>query len=87
MRYAAVILLLVSFSYVGWGYLKPDNYVTIRVEQGEDVKKIVLADGSAVWLREGSSLRIPEVLPKITESSQEKHLRCKECFSVRRSIL
>ena len=61
MRYAAVILLLVSFSYVGWGYLKPDNYVTIRVEQGEDVKKIVLADGSAVWLKEGSSLRIPEV--------------------------
>lgn len=61
MRYAAVILLLVSFSYVGWGYLKPDNCVTIRVEQGEDVKKIVLADGSAVWLKEGSSLRIPEV--------------------------
>ena len=61
MRYAAVILLFVSFSYVGWGYLKPDNYVTIRVEQGEDVKKIVLADGSAVWLKEGSSLRIPEV--------------------------
>ena len=27
MRYAAVILLLVSFSYVGWGYLKPDNCV------------------------------------------------------------
>ena len=49
MRYAAVILLFVSFSYVGWGYLKPDNCVTIRVEQGEDVKKIVLADGSAVW--------------------------------------
>ena len=61
MRYAAVILLFVSFSYVGWGYLKPDNCVTIRVEQGEDVKKIVLADGSAVWLKRGSSLRIPEV--------------------------
>ena len=61
MRYAAVILLFVSFSYVRWGYLKPDNCVTIRVEQGEDVKKIVLADGSAVWLKEGSSLRIPEV--------------------------
>lgn len=66
MRYAAVILLFVSFSYVGWGYTEPDNCVTIRVEQGEDVKKIVLADGSAVWLKEGSSLRIPRVLPKIT---------------------
>lgn len=39
MRYAAVVLLLVSFSYVGWDYLKPDNYVTITVKQSEDVKK------------------------------------------------
>lgn len=31
MRYAAVILLLVSFSYVGWDYLRPDNYVNIKV--------------------------------------------------------
>ena len=60
MRYAAVILLLVSFSYVGWDYLRPDNYVTITVKQGEDVKKIMLADGSAVWLKAGSSLKIPE---------------------------
>ena len=60
MRYAAVILLLVSFSYVGWDYLRPDNYVTITVKQGEDVKKIMLADGSAVWLKGGASLKIPE---------------------------
>lgn len=70
MRYAAVILLFVSFSYVGWGYLKPDNCVTIRVEQGEDVKKIVLADGSAVWLKEGSSLRIPEVFAENNRNAQ-----------------
>jgi len=63
MRYAAVILLFVSFSYVGWGYLKPDNCVTIRVEQGEDVKKIVLADGSAVWLKEKHSLTLQRMLP------------------------
>lgn len=31
MRYAAVILLLVSFSYMGWDYLRPDNYVNIKV--------------------------------------------------------
>lgn len=60
MRYAAVILLLVSSSYVGWNYLKPANYVTITVKQGEDVKKIVLADGSTVWLKSGSFLKIPE---------------------------
>ena len=79
MRYAAVILLLVSFSYVGWGYLKPDNYVTIRVEQGEDVKKIVLADGSAVWLKEGSSLRIPEVF---AENNRKLSLQGEAFFDV-----
>ena len=31
------------------------------MEQGEDVKKIVLGAGSDVWLKEGSSLRMPEV--------------------------
>ena len=79
MRYAAVILLLVSFSYVGWGYLKPDNCVTIRVEQGEDVKKIVLADGSAVWLKEGSSLRIPEVF---AENNRKLSLQGEAFFDV-----
>lgn len=64
MRYAAVILLLFSFSYVGWNYLKPDRYVTVTVKQGEDVKKIVLADGSTVWLKAGSSLKIPETFAK-----------------------
>ena len=60
MRYAAVVLLLVSCSYVGWDYLKPDTYVTITVKQSEDVKKIKLADGSTAWLKSGSSLKIPE---------------------------
>ena len=79
MRYAAVILLFVSFSYVGWGYLKPDNCVTIRVEQGEDVKKIVLADGSAVWLKEGSSLRIPKVF---AENNRKLSLQGEAFFDV-----
>ena len=83
MRYAAVILLLVSFSYGGWGYLKPDNYVTIRVEQGEDVKKIVLADGSAVWLKEGSSLRIPEVF---AENNRKLSLQGEAFFDVAKKV-
>lgn len=75
MRYAAVILLLFSFSYVGWNYLKPDRYVTVTVKQGEDVKKIVLADGSSVWLKAGSSLKIPETFAKTIVNSpcKEKH--------------
>lgn len=68
-----------GLSYVGWGYLKPDNCVTIRVEQGEDVKKIVLADGSAVWLKEGSSLRIPEVF---AENNRKLSLQGEAFFDV-----
>ena len=79
MRYAAVILLLVSFSYVGWGYLKPDNYVTIRVEQGKDVKKIVLADGSTIWLKAGSSLKIPETF---AEGGRKRSLQGEAFFDV-----
>lgn len=60
MQYAAVILLLVSFSYVGWKFSKPETYVTIAVKQGEAVKKITLDDGSTVWLRGNSVLKIPE---------------------------
>ena len=81
MRYAAVILLLVSFSYVGWGYLKPDNYVTIRVEQGKDVKKIVLADGSTIWLKAGSSLKIPETF---AEGGRKLSLQGEAFFDVAR---
>ena len=60
VRYAAMILLLVSFSYMGWERLKPENYVTITVKEGENVKKVGLADGSMVWLKSGASLKIPE---------------------------
>ena len=79
MRYAAVILLLVSFSYVGWDYLRPDNYVTITVKQGEDVKKIMLADGSAVWLKGGASLKIPEAF---AENSRKLSLQGEAFFDV-----
>ncbi len=60
MRYAAVVLLLVSSFYAGWNYLKPEDCVTITVRQGENVRKVELADGSTVWLKSGSSLKIPE---------------------------
>ncbi|MEY8486175.1 hypothetical protein ACPYIV_03175 [Parabacteroides sp. ASD2025] len=60
LKYAAVILLLVSFSSVGWDYLKPETYVTIALGDSEGVKKVTLDDGSVVWLRGNSVLRIPQ---------------------------
>ena len=31
LKYAAAILLLVSFSAVGWNYFKPETYMTIAL--------------------------------------------------------
>lgn len=64
LRYAAVILLLVSFSYFGWQHWKPESYMSIVVKEGEDVKRVELADGSVVWLNAGSSLKIPGTFGK-----------------------
>ncbi len=64
LRYAAVILLLVSFSYFGWQQWKPESYMSIVVKEGEDVKRVELADGSVVWLNAGSSLKIPGTFGK-----------------------
>ena len=60
LKYAAVLLLLVSLSYSGWEYFKPETYVTIALRNKEEVKKIALEDGSTVWLRGNSALKIPE---------------------------
>ncbi|WP_456086398.1 FecR family protein [Parabacteroides sp.] len=60
LKYAAVILLFVSFSSVGWNYFKPETYMTIALGDSEGVKKVALDDGSVVWLRGNSVLKIPQ---------------------------
>jgi len=84
MRYAAMILLLVSFSYMGWEWLKPENYVTITVKEGENVKKVGLADGSIVWLKSGASLRIPE---SFTINNRKLSLQGEAFFDVAKNAL
>lgn len=69
LKYAAVILLLASVTYGGYEYFKPEKYVNITVNPGGDMKKIMLADGTAVWLKEASSLKIPE-----TFSAKYRHI-------------
>lgn len=64
LKYAAVFLLLFSFSYLGWQEWKPERYLSIVVKEGENVKKVELADGSTVWLKAGSSLKVLETFAK-----------------------
>lgn len=60
IQYAAIILVLFSFSYGGYEYFKPEKQISITVNSGEDVRKVILVDGTTVWLRGGSTLKYPE---------------------------
>ena len=60
IQYAAAILVLLSFSYGGYEYFRPEKQISITVKSGEDVKKVILADGTSVWLRGGATLKYPE---------------------------
>lgn len=66
VKYAAVALMLLSLSYAGWEYYKPETCVTIAVKHGEDMKQFMLADGTSVWLKGGSSLKYPASFGKKT---------------------
>ena len=60
LKYVAVVLLLVLFSSIGWNYFKPETYMTIALKDSESVKKVKLDDGSVIWLRGNSVLKIPQ---------------------------
>ena len=60
LKYVAVLLLLLSVSYGGYELFRPEKFVTIVVEPGAEIKKVMLADGTAVWLKGASVLKIPE---------------------------
>ena len=68
LKYAAVILLLVSFSAVGWNYFKPETYMTIALGDSEGVKKVTLDYGSIVWLRGNSVLKIPQSISAVNRT-------------------
>lgn len=59
-QYAAIFFILLSLSLGGYEYFKPEKQISITVKSGEDVKKVMLVDGSSVWLKAGSTLKYPE---------------------------
>ncbi|WP_370860722.1 hypothetical protein [Parabacteroides faecis] len=59
LQYAAVFLVLVSCFYGGYEYFQPEKQICIVVKPGQDVKKVMLADGTCVWLKGGSTLKYP----------------------------
>lgn len=62
LKYAAMLMLLFSVSYLTWRIAIPPEikYNTVIVDQGDDVKELTLPDGSRVWLNNGSTFTYPE---------------------------
>lgn len=59
MKYAAIVILVLVVAISGYTYLKPEKYYTIAVSEDTNVKKVLLSDGTTVWLHSNSSLQIP----------------------------
>lgn len=64
-KYAAISIIFFSASFYLWSqYAASEKFVTIVVKKDEGVKKIVLKDGTIIWLNSSSSLYIPEYFEK-----------------------
>lgn len=83
IQYAAVIVVLLSFSYGGYEYFRPEKQISITVKSGEDVKKVILADGTSVWLRGGATLKYPE---SFSDKNRQVSLQGEAFFDVTKNV-
>ena len=61
VRYAAVFIMLLTFSGLAYWYFTNNNTEMIKLATvAGETKQVVLPDGSKVWLNENTSLEYPE---------------------------
>lgn len=61
LKYAAIFALIILSTALCWNFINPaESFVSIVVKPGEEMKKIILEDGSVIWLNSSSTIRIPE---------------------------
>lgn len=80
-KYAAAVIAAVFVIGYGFNRLQQPAYTTIIVEKGESVRKIPLSDGSFVWLRDSSELRIPA---KFSPTHREVSLIGRAFFDIKK---
>ena len=82
IKYTAAAVLIVGLSLFGWNRLSAEKFTTIVVAQGETVKKVLLDDGTFVWLNESSELQIPK---SFSENRRTVSLKGKAFFDVKKN--
>jgi transmembrane sensor len=81
-RMAASILLLATLSYLAWQFTRtaePKKIAARYVSASQEIKKIILTDGSIIWLKGSSSLMYPE---EFTGNERQVTLRGEALFEV-----
>ncbi len=63
-KIAASVLLIAAIGYGSFKYYKSEEtgqYAAIEIHSGSSVRKVMLTDGSIIWLKENSTLNYPQV--------------------------
>ncbi|HEV8514022.1 MAG TPA: FecR family protein, partial [Cyclobacteriaceae bacterium] len=55
LQIAAAVLIVISVSYVAWNYVN-EEVAKLHITTQNGVEKIILTDGTIVWLQQGSKL-------------------------------
>lgn len=84
-KYAAVFALLAFLGYGGFRYASRwhESYLSIVIKEGEEIKKITLADGTIVWLNSASTLRIPE---SFSVGNRKVEIKGEAYFDVKKNL-
>lgn len=64
LRYAAMIAILAILSYGGYFLMQKESYTKIIVDANMSLKKVELSDGTFIWMKGPSELRIPKSFSK-----------------------
>lgn len=83
LKYAAVVIILISLSLFGRKYIESESYISIVVREGDNVKKLTLDDGTLVWLNNGATLRVPK---SFSSENRKVSIEGEVYFDVRKNM-
>lgn len=84
MKYVAIVALFVSLSTLSWHFYTKEKYTTITVAENQNIKKVVLEDGTIIWLNSLSELQIPK---SFSSSHRRVSIKGKAYFDVKKDSI